>query len=115
VLSGLNPFTKLGAKLAGETSGFVRGSKAVSEDMAKDILGSPQIQGIKVLADQFGFDINSYIEDHGALATLSGAQQLAGLLGINLMDVIEGGIGAVTKGLSTRAGTKQYRGKLKYA
>lgn len=99
IFSGLSSFTSLGAKVAGEKSGFNRASKVVMEDAAEGILGSGQLGGIKMLASQFGFDLDSMIEEHGAVETLSGITQLLGILGINPTDLITKGLAGIGKNL----------------
>lgn len=95
----INPLTHLGAKMAGESSGFNRASKAVTEDAAEGILNSPNIAGLKMIASQLGFDIDGMIEDHGAVETLAGITQVLAVVGINPQDLLMKGIGSLGKNL----------------
>lgn len=94
-ISGL---TSLGAKVAGEASGHIRANKAIIEEGARGILASPNIAGVRMLARQVGFDLDSMIEEHGATETLLGLTQLLGMMGIDIQKVLSGGLKSVLPG-----------------
>lgn len=98
---GFETFTKMGASQMGVKSGISRGTKAAMDSAAKNVLSSPKIAGIKMLASQFGFDIDSMIEEHGSVETLAAINQVLGLLGIDMNTFLEKGLkgllGSVTK------------------
>lgn len=85
-------FTRMGASDKGVLSGELRSVKAVGDKMAADILSGPQLAGLKMLASQLNFDLDAYIEEHGALSTLTAAQQIAGLFGVDLKSIMEKGL-----------------------
>ncbi len=83
-------------------SGDNRATRAVANEAAEQFLSGPKMAGLKMVASQFGFDIDSMIEEHGAVNTLMGLQQIAGMLGIDIMQIAEQGLGSLTKGLNTK-------------
>lgn len=98
-LEGISGLTHLGAKIAGEASGFRGASKAVAEEAAAGVLTGPQLSGIKMLASQLGFDLDAMIEEHGATETLAGITQLLQMIGIDPMELLNRGVGGLTKHL----------------
>ena len=98
IAGSISSLTHLGGKLAGEASGSRRASKAVTQDVAKSILGSPQLSGIKMIAGQLGIDIDQMVEDHGAIETMNGITQVLGMLGIDPTSFLSQGLGSLTKG-----------------
>ncbi|GAH44544.1 unnamed protein product, partial [marine sediment metagenome] len=51
---------------------------------------------------------DEYIEENGALGTLEGLQSLAGVLGIDINQVIGGGLGEITGGSAPASGNNPY-------
>lgn len=89
------PLVKGAMSTLGKKSGEVRGNLALEEDLALDILNSPQLEGIKLIASQFGIDIDAYIQEKGAVKTLKAAESLAGMLGMDLPTLLMQGIGGL--------------------
>jgi len=76
----------------GKKGGEARAETAVVGKIASDVLNGPKFAGLKMAASALGLDIDSYIEEHGALATIQAMQSLGGMLGININDVLSGGM-----------------------
>lgn len=93
----LSGFAKLGAKIAGEKSGFLGASNAVKNSVASGILNSPQISGLKMIAKQFGFDLDEMIADHGEAETLAGLTQILQMVGIDPAQLLSQGLGSLGK------------------
>jgi len=116
--SSISGLTSLGAKVAGTNSGFNRGSGAVSQEVAGKILNSPNLAGLKMIASQAGFDIDDMVEERGALQTLAGLQQVLGMLGVDVNQIMSEGLGSVVGnslfgGGSGSSGSRKI-GNLKY-
>ncbi len=103
-----NPMISAGASVLGMKSGDNRATRAVANEAAEQFLSGPKMAGLKMVASQFGFDIDSMIEEHGAVNTLMGLQQIAGMLGIDIMQIAEQGLGSITKGLNTNRSDKRH-------
>ena len=85
--------------------------KAVVSDAAEMVLSSPQLAGIKMVAEQVGFDIDAMVEKHGPAGALQGFTQLLAMLGIKLPDVLGAltsgeGIGSLLSGAPQTSGGK---------
>lgn len=83
----IDPTVKKGFSLAGTLGGQAKAEGALVDEMANDMLDSPQFSAIRLAAEGIGLDIEGYIEKHGAIKTLQAAQQLAKVAGIDLMKV----------------------------
>ena len=96
------PTVKKAFSILGGKSGEARSDKAVVDSLATDILDGPQFASLKMGADLIGVDIDSYIEKHGAMGTIQGLSQIAGMLGIDINSIIGGGLqsGGVTQSSS---------------
>lgn len=116
IVGGISGLTSLGAKVAGENSGLIRGNRAATEEVASKILNSPNLAGLKMIASQAGFDIDEMIEEKGALNTLSGLQQVLGMLGVDVNQILTQGLGSVVGNVFGGQGNTQGRvfGNLKY-
>lgn len=88
---------KMAMSVMGTKSGESKRAKKVVEDIATRAMSGPNIAGLKLLGKQIGIDIDELIEDHGPVETLTGLQQLAGVLGIDIMQFLKQG----AKGLNT--------------
>lgn len=86
------PNVKKAFSILGQQGGEVRAERAVTSKIASDILNGPKFAGLKMAASALGLDIDAYIEEHGAPATIAALQQLGGMLGINIQDLMAGGI-----------------------
>lgn len=97
ITEGFTSMTKMGAQAMGIKSGISRGTKAAMNDAAGQFLHSPHFAGIKMLASQFGFDIDDMVEEHGEVETLAGITQFLGMLGIDINKVMNGGLKNIAK------------------
>lgn len=70
---------------AREENSLTRDENSLINDMATDMLESPQFSVIRMGAKTMGLDIESYIEENGALKTIQAVQQLSKVAGIDLM------------------------------
>ena len=86
------PTVKKAFSILGGKSGEARADKAVVDSLATDILNGPQFASLKMGADLIGVDVESYIEKHGAMGTIQGLSQIAGMLGIDINSIIGGGL-----------------------
>ena len=82
--------------ILGKNSGEARANRATVDALAGDILNGPKFGALKVGASMLGIDIDNYIEEHGAIGTLQALQQIAGTLGIDVNQIMAGGL---TEGL----------------
>jgi len=71
----------------GKMGGEARAENLIVDQMAVDMLDSPQFAAARMGAEALGLDIEGYIEKHGAIKTLKAAQQLASIAGIDLMKI----------------------------
>ena len=95
------PTVKKAFSIIGSQGGDAKAENQLIDTMAVDILDGPQFGAIKIAASAMGIDIEDYIEKHGAVKTLKSARQLAGLVGIDIMNVDLGSLaipGAGTSG-----------------
>lgn len=86
-----SPMAKRAMSILGTKSGEVRGQNAMVEKIAGDVLNGPKMAAIKIGASALGLDLDSYVEEHGALQTLQGMQSVAGMLGIDINTMLSGG------------------------
>ena len=86
------PTVKKAFSILGGKSGEARADKAVVDSLATDILNGPQFASLKMGADLIGVDVESYIEKHGAMGTIQGLSQIAGMLGVDINSIIGGGL-----------------------
>ncbi len=94
-----DPTVKKAFSILGGKGGEARADNMLVDEMATDMLDTPQFEAIKMGASAIGFDLESYIEKHGAVKTLKAANQLASSLGIDLMNLDIGALlGGITKG-----------------
>lgn len=92
------PTVKKAFTILGKQGGEAKADNLLVDQMAMDLLESPQFSALKMGASAMGFDLDDYIEKHGAVKTLKAAQQLANLVGIDIMkfdlsSLAGGGIG----------------------
>lgn len=100
-LFGKAKMSELGTK-----SGEKRHQKALMDQMASDVLDSPQLKGVKGIASAVGIDIESYINEHGAADTIATATSIANMLGIDIMKVMSEGLN--TSGESSSGTSNPY-------
>ena len=86
------PTVKKAFSILGGKSVEARSDKAIVDSLATDILDGPQFASLKMGADLIGVDVESYIEKHGAMGTIQGLSQIAGMLGIDINQIIGGGL-----------------------
>ena len=92
----------------GSASGKARSESAVVDKLASDVLSGPKMSALKMGASAIGIDIDDYIEEHGAIGTLQGLQSIAGALGIDINQIIGGGLGELSGGGSQTSGSNPY-------
>lgn len=81
------PIVKGAMTTLGKKGGEARAEGILVDQMAVDMLDSPQFAGYIMGAEALGLDISGYIEKHGAVKTIAAAQQLASMAGIDLMNI----------------------------
>ena len=91
----VDPTVRKGFGIAGKASGESRAKSAVVDELATDMMDSPQFAGIKMGADLLGVDMDSYISKHGAVGTLQGLTQIAGMLGIDVNQLLASGMSGI--------------------
>jgi len=84
--------------ILGKNSGEARANRATVDALAGDILNGPKFGALKVGAQMLGIDLDTYIEEHGAMGTLTALQSIAGTLGIDVNQIMAGGL---TEGLGS--------------
>ncbi len=84
------PTVKKAFSILGGKSADAKENRAVIDSLATDILSGPKFAAYKMGASMIGIDIDSYIQEHGALNTLQGLQSIMGALGINVNDIMAG-------------------------
>ena len=94
--------------ILGKRSGEVRRDSAVVDQLASDVLSGPKMSALKMGASAIGIDIDEYIEEHGAVGTLQGLQTIAGALGIDVNQIIGGGLGEMASGGAPQGGSNPY-------
>lgn len=86
------PLVKQSMSMLGQASGKVRGDNAMMNKIATDVLSGPKLQAIKAAAKMgLGIDIDSYIEEDGAVKTLENLQGLASLIGFDIGSILQSG------------------------
>jgi len=81
---------KSAMSILGKQSGEKRSNKAMVEGMAGDVLNSERLQGLKMALSFIGIDLDEYIGQYGPMQTLTGLQQLAGLVGLDVNQILSG-------------------------
>jgi len=94
--------------ILGSASGEVRGKNAMAEKLATDILNGPKFGALKMGASALGINIDDYIEENGAMNTITGLQSIAGALGININDILSSGAAGLTSPESNSGGANPY-------
>ena len=82
--------------ILGSASGDARGKSAMADKLATDILNGPKFGALKMGAGALGIDLDGYIEEHGAMNTITGLQSIAGALGIDVNQIISSGAAGLT-------------------
>lgn len=98
-----DPTVKKAYSIIGSQGGAKKSNTAVMNKLAVDVLNSPKMQGLKMGASALGIDIDGYIEEHGAIGTLEGLQGIGGLLGININEVLQQGLGGMNPSVGHEA------------
>jgi len=104
-----NPAMKTTMSMIGQKGGEARAETTLMNQMANDMLDTPQFSAIKMGAEQLGFDLDAYIEKHGAVKTLKAAQGLAKQFGIDIMNIDLGSLAGV--GGQSGSGGNPYFGR----
>ena len=94
--------------ILGSASGEARGNRAMADKLATDILNGPKFGALKMGASALGINIDDYIEENGAMNTITGLQSIAGALGININDILSSGAVGLTSPESNSGGANPY-------
>ncbi|GAH91681.1 unnamed protein product [marine sediment metagenome] len=87
------PRARQGNTILGKAGSDARTNNAIQQRMAIDILNSPKISALKSAAKfGLGIDIDSYIEEDGAVETLENIQAIANLVGFDIMSILQSGM-----------------------
>lgn len=90
------PTVKKAFSIIGSQGGQAKAEAGLVDDIAKDVLNGPQFAAIKMGASSLlGIDVDGYIEEKGAMQTLGAMQQIAGMLGIDINQVVSGQLGNI--------------------
>lgn len=96
--------TDLGAK-----GGAAMQNKALINRMATDVLDGPKFAGLKMAAKMgLNIDLDQYIEENGAVATLQAAQSLGQLVGIDITQALAGGLNGANLAMGSEANGVNY-------
>lgn len=92
------PIVKASMTNLGKMGGAAMQNKSLVNKMATDVLDSGKFAGMKMLAKQMlNIDIDQYIEENGAVATLNAAQSLSQMVtGKDLTQVLGDGLNGAT-------------------
>ena len=88
------PNVKKAFSIIGSQGGKATADNAMMDKIATDVLNGPKLAGIKTVAKMgLGIDIDSYIEEDGAIKTLQNLQGLGELIGVDITSVLGGALG----------------------
>lgn len=87
------PMTKRAMSILGKKSGDTRQLNAAVDDIAKDALNNGDFAGIKLVAEQMGFNVEEYIEKHGAANTIQAVNQLGSMFGFDVKEMMAKNMG----------------------
>jgi len=79
------PTVKKAFAIIGKQGGEAKAESGLVDQMANDVLDSPQFAAIRAAASVMGLDIEDYITQHGAIKTIQAVNQLSKALGMDLM------------------------------
>ncbi len=103
------PLVKQSMSMLGQASGKARGDSVMMDKIATDILSGPKFAGLKTAAKiGLGIDIDQYIEEDGAVKTLENMQGLASLVGIDIGQVMAGGLNGANLSMGSEANGVNY-------
>ena len=103
------PIVKGAMTTLGKQGGAAMQHKAITNKMALDVLASPKMSALKLLAKTtLNIDVDQYIEENGAVQTLGAAQELAGLVGVDLNQLMAGGLNGANLAVGHEANGNNY-------
>lgn len=107
------PVVKASMTQLGKQGGAAMQNKALINKMATDVLDGPKFAGLKMAAKMgLNIDIDEYIEENGAVATLQAAQSLGQLVGIDVTQALAGGLNGANLAVGSEAnGINYYLGR----
>jgi hypothetical protein len=86
------PTVKKAFGIIGSQGGQATAEIGLTNKIAMDVLNGPKFGGLKIAASALGIDIDSYIEEHGAVNTINSITSLAGMIpGFDLGSLLQGG------------------------
>ncbi|GAI26120.1 unnamed protein product, partial [marine sediment metagenome] len=78
--------------IIGSQGGQVTAERGLTNKIAMDVLNGPKFGGLKLAASAVGIDLDSYIQEHGAINTMNSISSLAGMIpGFDLGSILKGG------------------------
>lgn len=86
------PTVKKAFSIIGSQGGTANANRALTDQIALDVLNGPKMAGLKLAASALGLDIDQYIEAHGAVNTIQAINSLGGMIpGMDLGSLLQGG------------------------
>ena len=82
--------------MMGKASGESKQHSAMVDDIALNVLNSPQIGKYKGMLKLAGIDLDAMIEDEGAPATIKAIKDFGDMMGIDIMQLITQGLNSTT-------------------
>jgi len=107
------PIVKASMTNLGKMGGEAMQNKAIINKMATDVLDGPKFAALKMAAKMgLNVDIDQYIEENGAVATLQAAQSLGQMVGIDVSQLMAGGLNGANLAVGPEAnGVNYYLGR----
>jgi len=107
------PVVKASMTNLGKLGGAAMQNKSIINKMATDVLDGPKFAGLKMAAKMgLNIDIDQYIEENGAVATLQAAQSLGQMVGIDVTQLMAGGLNGANLAVGPEAnGVNYYLGR----
>ena len=87
---------KQAMSMLGKRGAESRQQSAMVDDIALNVLNSPQIGKYKGMLKLAGIDLDAMIEDEGAPATIKAIKDFGDMMGIDIMQLITQGLNSTT-------------------
>jgi len=99
IFSGIltEPTVKKAFSIIGTQGAEAKAEKGIVDTMATEIIDS-KFGGLKMAASAIGIDIDGYIEEHGAIATIQALRQGGAMLGIDVDKILQDGMANLSVG-----------------
>lgn len=103
------PVVKASMTQLGKKGGAAMQQKSLVNKMAMDVLDGPKFAGLKMGAKTLlNIDVDQYIEENGAVATLQAAQSLGQMVGIDVTQLMSGGMNGANLSVGHEANDNPY-------